>query len=48
MEDKKINISDELLKSLSMEELVDLKIEVDDLVERLDKVIADCDEAINS
>ena len=50
MEDNnaKINISDELLESLSMEELVDLKVEVDDLVERLDRVIADCDEAINS
>ena len=48
MEDKKINISDELLKSLSMEELVDLKLEVDNLVERLDRIIADCDETINS
>ncbi len=43
-----LDISDEALKSLSMEQLADLKIEVDSLLTRIDSLIEDCDEVLNS
>lgn len=50
MEDNKevLNISKEMLDSLSIEEIADLKVEVDDLMTRLDEIIETCNEAINS
>lgn len=48
MDDINLDISDEVLKSLSIEQLADLKVEVDELLERIDNLIEDCDEVLNS
>ena len=48
MDEDMINISDEQLKKLSLDQLVDLKVELDDLVERINDLINDCNEALNS
>ena len=48
MEENKLNISDELLENLSVEELADLKIQVDELAQKIEDIIATCDEALNS
>lgn len=48
MEEGTLNVSKELLNSLSVEQIIDLKEEVDDLVSELDKVIETCDSALNS
>ena len=47
MEENKFNISDELLENLSVENLVDLKIEVDELSRKLEDILETCDEALN-
>lgn len=46
--EKKLEFSDEVLDKLTTEELVDLKIEVDDLLARIDNLLEDCEETINS
>lgn len=43
-----LNISQEMLDSLSVEEIADLKVEVDDLLKRLDDILEDCNEEVNS
>lgn len=43
-----INISDEELKELSLEELADLKIELDDLSSRVDDMLKTCDDILNN
>jgi hypothetical protein len=48
MDKGRLDISDELLENLSVEELVDLKIEVEGLLSEIDSIIETCDEAINS
>lgn len=48
MEEKTLNISEELLENLSIEELAELKVEVDDMVSKLDNIIEICDETLNS
>lgn len=48
MDEINLDISDEVLKSLSVEQLTDLKIEVDELLGRIDNLIEDCDEVLNS
>ncbi len=48
MDDKGLNISDELLQNLSMEELTELRIEVNDLLDRLDNILETCDEILES
>ena len=48
MEEKTLNISEEVLNNLSIEELADLKIEVDELVNGLKNIVEECDEALNS
>lgn len=50
MEEEKdiLNISQEMLDNLSMEEIADLKVEVDDLLKRLDNILETCDTALNS
>lgn len=48
MEEKTLNISKELLDNLSIEELADLKIEVDDIVNEISNIKEICDEALNS
>ncbi len=47
MENDLINITNEDLEKLSLEELADLKIELDDLMSRIDDMIKMCDEIIN-
>ncbi len=46
MENDLINITNEDLEKLSLEELADLKIELDDLMSRIDDMIKMCDEII--
>lgn len=41
-------LSNKSLDNLSIEELVDLKMEVDDLVSEVDNIIQKCEEALNS
>ena len=48
MDENMLNISDEQLDGLSAEELVDLKVELEDLMDKIDNLIEDCDEVINS
>lgn len=47
MEENMLNISKEQLEKLSIEELVDLKVEVDDLMNKIDNILATCEEALN-
>lgn len=47
-ENNMLNISQEMLDSLSIEEIADLKVEVDDLLKRLDDILEDCNEEVNS
>ena len=47
MEEKVLNISDEVLQNLSIDEIADLKVEVDDLLSELDNVVDTCDAALN-
>lgn len=44
MEKKKLEISDELLQSLSIDEIAELKVEVDDLLSKLDSILENCNE----
>lgn len=44
MEKKKLEISDELLQSLSIDEIAELKVEVDDLLNKLDSILENCNE----
>lgn len=48
MENEKLNMSKEMLDNLSIEELADLKVEVDDLMADADSIIELCDETLNS
>lgn len=43
-----INITDEELEKLSLEELADLKIELDDLSSRVDDMLKTCDDILNN
>lgn len=47
-ENNMLNISQKMLDSLSVEEIADLKVEVDDLLKRLDDILEDCNEEVNS
>lgn len=42
MEEKTLNISKEELNNLSIEELADLKVEVDELLHIIDSLIEEC------
>lgn len=48
MEENMLNISKEQLEKLSIEELVDLKVEVDNLMNEINNTIKECEEALNS
>ena len=43
MEEEVLSINKDELKNLSAEELVDLKIELDDILREIDNLIAECD-----
>ena len=47
MEENMLNISKEQLEKSSIEELADLKVEVDDLMNKIDNILATCEEALN-
>ena len=42
-----LDISKETLDNLTIEEIVELKVEVDDLAKRLQDILDTCNEAIN-
>ena len=48
MEEKTLNISEEVLDNLEIEQIAELKVEVDDIVNGLKNIIEKCDEALNS
>ena len=48
MEEKTLNISEETLRDLSIEELTDLKVEIDDLLETVNDLIKKCEETLNN
>lgn len=48
MDKNMLNISDELLQNLSVEQLAELKIEVDDLLFKLDNILETCKVALSS
>ena len=48
MEINELEISDELLENLSVDEIAELKVEVEDLISEFDNIIETCDEALNS
>lgn len=48
MDNKTLNISDEIIENLSVEDLVDLKIEVDELLQKINEVLETCEETLNS
>lgn len=48
MQNKKLEISDELLQNLSIDEIAELKVEVDDLLSKLDNILDTCSVALNS
>ena len=48
MEENKTKLSEELLQNISIEQLADLKIEVDDLVSELKDMAEDCEKILKS
>lgn len=46
MEDNKIVITEELLQSLSIDKLANLKVQIDNLVSRLDNIEEVCNKAL--
>ncbi len=48
MENEKVNISQELLDNLPVDNLIDLKIEVDDMTSKVDELIEKCKSTLNS
>lgn len=47
MNENSLKISDELIENLSLEEIAELKIEMDDLFSKLDYMIECCDETLD-
>ena len=48
MENEKLSISQEMIDNLSIEQLADLKVEVDDLIAEADRKNELCEESLNS
>ena len=48
MEENELKISDEMLENISLENLADLKVEVDELINDLSDIVNDCNVAMNS
>ena len=48
MDENMLNISDEQLENLSAEELADLKVDLEELINKIDDLIEECNEVINS
>lgn len=47
MDENILDISDEQLENLSADELADLKVNLEELSDKIDDLIEDCDEMIN-
>ena len=47
MEQKILNITEEELKELTLQQVVDLKLEIDDLQKIINYMIKKCNEALN-
>ncbi len=48
MEERLSQITEEELKQMSIEEIADLKVETENMLQRLNNIIEMCDEALNS
>lgn len=48
MKKESLKVSDELLRNLSIEQIADLKVDADELLDKLDTILEICDEALNS
>lgn len=48
MENEKLDLSQEDLAELSVEELVEIKVEIDDLLSQTEAMIQECDRVLNS
>lgn len=48
MQEEKLKISDELLQNLSIDEIAELKVEVDELLIKIDNILNTCNVALNS
>lgn len=48
MEEKLSQITEEELKQMSIEEIADIKVETENMIEKLNDLIDMCDEALNS
>ena len=47
MEEKELKVTDELLQNLSVDDIVDLKIETEDLLEKIDEVLENCNKTLS-
>lgn len=48
MDENMLDISEKQLEGLSAEELVNLKVDLEDLIDKIDGLIKDCDKIVNS
>ena len=48
MNKKELNISNELIQNMSIEDISELKVEMDDLFTTLDNILQTCDKALNT
>ena len=48
MDKKRLDVSEELLQNLPLEDFVEFKIEVDDLINKIDDILEICETSLNS
>lgn len=48
MNKKELNISNELIQNMSIEDISELKVEMDDLLTKLDNILETCDKSLNT
>lgn len=48
MDKKRLDVSEELLQNLPLEDFVELKIEVDGLINKIDDILEICETSLNS
>ena len=48
MDKKRLDVSEEFLQNLPLEDFVELKIEVDDLINKIDDILEICETSLNS
>ncbi len=47
MENNELKITDELLQNLSVDDIVDLKLEIEELLSEIDEIVQSCNEVLN-